>query len=229
RVTSTAMTRLLNIHIWMLPAANRPRYCSRVKPLSGTRAGGSATASPSVLKEVISAHTMGASHSAARAASADMAAIRGPRPPPSIRSRRLARSRAASARRAERMLCAAMSALSPRADPQLEGGDAEDEGQEEVGDGGAVSEPVAGEPHVVDVEQQRAGRLARAAPGQQVDLVEDLQRGQQGGLPADHRAEPGALPRAVTLLRGGAARCGGCPFHDRRSPIRAIAPQVSAA
>src|SRR5580693_3116883 len=81
--------------------------------------------------------------------------------------------------------------------------DQDDDEQDERG-GRGVADPLAGERGVVDPLDGRAAGVVRAALQDQVDLVEDLQRGDdlehgdQRGGPAEHRdgQPPGLLPLA---------------------------------
>src|SRR6201999_1043045 len=91
-----------------------------------------------------------------------------------------------------------------------EGHDEDDDEQDERGRG-RVADALTGERGVVDPFDGRAAGVVRAALEDQVDLVEDLQRGDdlqhgdQRGGPAEHRdrQSPGLLPLAGAVQGRG--------------------------
>src|SRR6201996_3117854 len=94
--------------------------------------------------------------------------------------------------------------------------DEDDDEQDERGRG-RVADALAGERGVVDPLDRRAAGVVRPALEDQVDLVEDLQRGDdlqhgdQRGGPAEHRdrQSPGLLPLAGAVQGGRLVQVAG--------------------
>src|ERR1700761_298859 len=169
----------------------------------------------SLFTEVSRAHATGNSQSRARAMTTPVVA----------RANRLVRWRGRAGRWSPRPATAGRVAEAAMSDSTLlaadqgqpdEGHNQDDDEQDERGRG-RVADALAGERGVVDPFDGRAAGVVRAALEDQVDLVEDLQRGDdlqhgdQRGGPAEHRdrQSPGLLPLAGAVQGGRLVQVAG--------------------